>query len=184
MFPIICFSIIFHWRAHSVHFPTLLNKPSVTTKRFNVYHDNTEQGWRFTHAPPVGNNGMIEHILYIIHSTRWNKMCLWHANTPVGNIVQYRQKSQSPTFWPCCTPGACNVTEVLATPTKMTFQVWELYVKYIQTLHIVLDCNEMIGQQWMFYWIVYTKANSVIFNFPYHFTLWVGQGWIIGYWSI
>ena len=121
VFPIICFSIIFHWHAHSVHFPTLLNKPSVTTKRFNVYHDNTEQGWRFTHAPPVGNNGMIEHILSIIHSTRWNKMCLWHANTPVGNKVQYRQKSQSPTFWPCCTPGACNVTEVLATPTKMNW---------------------------------------------------------------
>ena len=44
VFPIICFSIIFHWHAHSVHFPTLLNKHSVTTKRFNVYHDNTEQG--------------------------------------------------------------------------------------------------------------------------------------------
>ena len=30
----------------------------------------------------------------------------------------------------------------------------------------------------------FSEIATLFFNFPYHFTLWVGQGWIIGYWSI
>ena len=42
-------------------------------------------------------------------------MCLWNTDAPGGNKVKIWQKSLSPTFWPCPTPGACDVNEVWGT---------------------------------------------------------------------
>ena len=40
-------------------------------------------------------------------------MCLWNTDAPDGNKVKISQKP--PTFWPCPTPGACDVSEVWGT---------------------------------------------------------------------
>ena len=42
-------------------------------------------------------------------------MCLWNTDAPGGNKVKIWQKSQRPTFWPCPTPGACDVSEMWGT---------------------------------------------------------------------
>ena len=42
-------------------------------------------------------------------------MCLWNTDATGSNKVKIWQKSLSPTFWPCPTPGAFDVSEVWGT---------------------------------------------------------------------